>query len=73
MSLKSALKEIRELAEFDKPHWRVMYNLKTRETFVACLQSFDYRDYTESGFVDEIRYESEKDAEDARLVSHYYS
>ena len=69
---EESLKEIRALAEYNKPHYRILYRLKTRETFVACLQAFDYMDYKECGAVDDVKYETEQEAEDARSVSHFY-
>lgn len=69
---KCVSKELEAVEEGRAVHYRVVYDKQTRETFIACLQDFDYSDYEHCGFVDDTHYATEAEAESARRVSHYY-
>lgn len=70
---QEAINEIKATEDANQPHWRLMYRKESKEVFIACLQSFDYYDYADCGFVNEKRYKSEEEAKKDWNVGHFYA
>ena len=60
----STIAEIQALEEANKPYWRLFVD-RDDEPCVVCLQPFDEHDYDQKRFINQIRYGSSEQAEDA--------
>lgn len=52
-----------QLPGYDDVHYRVYYNKRKKEAVTVCVQSFDYYNYDDSGFVEKVAHQYEDSAE----------
>jgi hypothetical protein len=64
---QSTIDEMRAMAEANKEYYRLFVD-RDDNPCVVCLQPFDEDDYDQKRFINEDRYETEEEAEDALIA-----